>query len=219
MARPSIQNPHVELSVTKSNDQDLHTLVAKIKQAAGTSSLVQGSQLLQGSLVSLLAKDVALSKATTDVEADRAKLDTDLATETTCRNDLQVELRAFAAIAECDAKSPADLQGAGLPSRAPITRSTMPPEVPAAIDTTIPSRGRGKVYVSVHETTKGPRQQYVAQYSPEPYGPTTWVQLGVGHGKRRTLTGASGAKIWVRFAAVRGDLQSDWSTPVLVTIP
>jgi hypothetical protein len=43
--------------------------------------------------------------------------------------------------------------------------------------------------------------------------------LGLGRGKTRTLTGASGTKIWVRFAMVRGELQSAWSTPVLVTIP
>jgi hypothetical protein len=47
----------------------------------------------------------------------------------------------------------------------------------------------------------------------------TWTQLGVSQGKTRVVTGASGAKIWVRFAMVRGSLQSDWSIPVLVTLP
>jgi hypothetical protein len=39
-------------------------------------------------------------------------------------------------------------------------------------------------------------------------------------GKQRKLTGyATGTKLWVRFATVRWGMQSDWCTPVLVTIP
>jgi hypothetical protein len=40
-----------------------------------------------------------------------------------------------------------------------------------------------------------------------------------GHGKQRTVTGAPGTKVWVRFATVRGELQSPWCTPVLITLP
>jgi hypothetical protein len=40
-----------------------------------------------------------------------------------------------------------------------------------------------------------------------------------GYGKTRKVTGPSGSKVWVRFARVRGEVQSAWSTPVLVTIP
>jgi hypothetical protein len=69
--------------------------------------------------------------------------------------------------------------------------------------------------VSVHETGKT-RRKYVAQESVDGI---TWTALGVGQGKTRVVTGASGAKIWVRFATVRGEVQSDWCTPVLVTIP
>ncbi len=47
----------------------------------------------------------------------------------------------------------------------------------------------------------------------------TYAQLGVGHGKTRVVTGASGTKVWVRFAMVRGQQVSDWSIAVLVTIP
>jgi hypothetical protein len=40
-----------------------------------------------------------------------------------------------------------------------------------------------------------------------------------GHGKQRTVTGAPGTKVRVRYATVRGELQSPWCTPVLVTLP
>jgi hypothetical protein len=46
-----------------------------------------------------------------------------------------------------------------------------------------------------------------------------YLPLGVTHGKTRAVTGPSGTKVWVRFARVRGGLQSAWSVPILVTIP
>ena len=73
----------------------------------------------------------------------------------------------------------------------------------------------GKIRVRVHETGSI-RHQYVAQQSVDG---TTWTALGVGLGKSRMVTGATGAKVWVRFATVRGQLESDWCTPVLVTLP
>jgi len=48
---------------------------------------------------------------------------------------------------------------------------------------------------------------------------TTWSSLP-GTGKQRRLSGyATGAQIWVRFAAVRFGMQSGWSVPALVVIP
>jgi hypothetical protein len=54
--------------------------------------------------------------------------------------------------------------------------------------------------------------------SPDPIGPSTWAVIP-GTGKSRRLTGKSGTSVWVRFALVHGQLQSDWSNPVLVTFP
>ncbi len=119
---------------------------------------------------------------------------------------------------ENSATSAADLHTVGLVNRPPPPAKKLPPEVPAAINTIIPKTGHGKATVSVHETGTT-RQQYVAQWSPDPFGPNTWAPLGVGYGKTRAVTGVSGTKVWVQFATVRGQLQSAWSTPILVTIP
>ena len=62
-------------------------------------------------------------------------------------------------------------------------------------------------------------QIYRQEQATRPPDGITWSQLGLGRGKTRTLTGATGTKIWVRMATVRGELQSDWCVPVLVTIP
>jgi hypothetical protein len=59
----------------------------------------------------------------------------------------------------------------------------------------------------------------VAQSCLDPLASNTWQQLGVGLGKRRVVTGNPGTKVWVRFAMVRAGMQSDWSIPILVTIP
>jgi hypothetical protein len=60
------------------------------------------------------------------------------------------------------------------------------------------------------------RHEYAAEQSLDG---VTWEQLGLGHGKTRVVTGASGTKVWVRFATVRAGGKSEWSTPQLVTIP
>jgi hypothetical protein len=96
--------------------------------------------------------------------------------------------------------------------RAPRTPKGTPPPVPGAIDSRPPARGHGKLLLSVHETGST-RYQYVAEQSADGI---TWSQLGVGRGKTRTLTGASGTKVWVRFATVRGQLQSDWLSALVI---
>ena len=54
--------------------------------------------------------------------------------------------------------------------------------------------------------------------SANPITATSWEGL-TGGGKSRKLTGASGTQVWVQMALTRGQLQSAWSTPVLITFP
>ena len=94
------------------------------------------------------------------------------------------------------------------------SRGTLP-EVPERIDVKNPRRGHGKTVVSVHETGST-KHAYVAEQSLDGIA---WTPLGVGRGKTRVVTGASGTTVWVRFAMVRGELQSAWSMPHNVVIP
>ena len=48
--------------------------------------------------------------------------------------------------------------------------------------------------------------------------PTSFSSLP-GNGRSRKLSGASGTKVWVRFARVFRNQQSAWSAPVLVAFP
>jgi hypothetical protein len=195
-------------------DEELHKLVSDISLASTTSPLILSSPPLQECIARLATKDTAFAKANKKVDDDKLTLRTDLATEAVSRSEVLGEARTFVSLVVGSAKSPADIQGAALTPLPPRQRG-VPPAVPELIENRPPKRGHGKTTVAVHET--GPTQhEYTAQQSLDGI---TWVQLGVGHGKTRVVTGPSGTKVWVRFAMVRSGLQSEWSTPLLVTIP
>src|SRR5262249_47539949 len=101
--------------------------------------------------------------------------------------------------------------------RAARVQSTIT-ELPVPIvDIFVPQHAHGYFYATAQETGKT-HNHYDAQWSPDPYTATSWAEL-VGNYKRRKVTGASGTKVWVRMGMVRGKLKSDWSPPVLITIP
>jgi hypothetical protein len=196
-------------------DEDLHVLVGDIVTAAPDSPVVAASPALQASVAALGTKDAALVKASKDTNQDRQNLRNSIAVEAQARSDVHAEVRTYATGVTNLAKSPADLQTAGLKPRPPVPPRGTAPTVPENIVNKPPKHGHGKTIVSVEET--GPtRHQFVAQQSLDG---TTWAPLGVGHGKTRVVTGPSGTKVWVRFAMVRSGLQSDWSTAFLVTLP
>jgi hypothetical protein len=196
-------------------DQELHTLMSDIALAAPTSPIIQANPPIQECVARLATKDAALTKTGKKVDDDKGTLRTDLAAEALARTDLVGEARTYTSLVQNVAKSPADVQAAALPPRPPAPPKNQPPTVPEQIDNKPPKKGKGRTTVAVHETGSI-RHEYVAQQSMDG---VTWTALGVGHGKTRVVTGASGTKVWVRFAMVRGQSQSDWSTPILITIP
>jgi hypothetical protein len=215
MGRTLVPRFLAAMDISRLTDADVHTLVGNIQVAAPTSTLVLASPSLQASVTALGTKDATFTKTNTQVENDKQALKIDLSMDALARADLEGELRTYTTLLTNVAKSPTDIHAGGLIPAAPRASRNTPPTVPASIDVKTPRVGHGKIRATVHETGSS-QHQYVAQQSVDG---TTWTALGAGHGKSRVITGASGAKIWVRFAMVRGDLQSDWCTPVLVTIP
>jgi hypothetical protein len=218
---PSLKTPyqHVELDLSTYDDTDRHTLIHDIKNASTTSTLVANDPNLQALLAHLVTSDGTLTTANSAVAADRIKLQTDLASEATARTTVDGDIRGFAALVERGAKTPADVQGAGLKPLPQKQTAVADPQTPDRIDMKIPAKGHGRARMTVYEPAGSIKGQYVAESSPDPYGPTTWAQLGIGHGKSRWVSGTPGTKVWVRFARIRGQAQSAWSTPQLVTIP
>jgi hypothetical protein len=207
---------HVLLDTITLDDTELHQVSADIKDAATTSQIVLASPAMQASAKDVADKDTALTKSNVAVNHDRLQLHTDLGAEAQARSDLRRGIRVFAALVSANATSPADIQGAGLNPRPDKPKgATLDPTPPDQIVEKRPKNGHGKTVVAVHET--GPtRHQYVAEQSLDG---VTFTQLGVGHGKTRVVTGASGTKVWVRFAMVKLGKQSGWSTPLIVTLP
>jgi hypothetical protein len=203
------------LDFSNLSDDEVHTTVSDIKTASTTSALVLANPAMAASATALVAKDGILVKANTKVSDDKLKLKTDTADEAVARADVHGELRTYAMFASNFAKSLADLHSAGVLPRPPKAPRNTVPDAPDMIDQKPPKKGHGKMVVSVHETGTA-RHQYIAEQSLDGI---TYTPLGVGRGKTRVLTGATGTKIWVRFARVRGQLVSEWSAPVLVVIP
>lgn len=206
----------IALNLASMTDAELLKLVVAIVAMAPTSALM-GIPAIAASVAAVTAKGATFKSAEDAVTADEEKLRNDRIALLTARGAIENEVTSLAGLVGANATTPAQVTGMAFTQRAKRVVATAPPAVPEAINVVLPKKVRGHAKVSVDETgtTKG---RYAAQSSPDPVGATTWTALA-GTGRSRTITGASGTKVWVRFARVRGQLQSDWSTPVLVTIP
>ncbi len=174
-----------------------------------------GSATLQATIAALAAADADLVTANKTVAADRNQLRLDISAEAQARSLVVGGARSVVTSVTNVARSPADLVDAGLPAAPPRPPRNQPPTVPEQLYVTYPRTGLGKAKVGVHET--GPTHYaYIAQQSADGI---TWGPLGVDQGRTRTLTGASGTRVWVRFAMVRAQQVSAWSAAVLVTLP
>jgi hypothetical protein len=215
MGRTLVPRFVAALDVHTLDDAKLHELVSGVALAAKTSAIVLASPTVQACVAALVLADGNLGAANQAVADDRIKLRADIAAQAVVRSTTLGVLYTLASMIAQVATSPADVQGVGLPPQPPRSPRNQVPPVPGSIDNKPPRSGHGKTTVSVHET--GPiHYQYAAEQSLDGI---TWTQLGVGRGKTRVVTGASGAQVWVRFATVRGQRQSGWCTPVMVTIP
>ncbi len=206
----------IALNLATMTDAEVLKLVVAILALAPQSALLS-IPAIAASVAAVTTKGATFKAAEDAVTADEEKLRNDRTAKIAARVAIENEITSLAGLVGTNATSPAQVTGMAFAVRASPTVATAAPEAPESINVVIPKTVRGRVKASVNETgtTKG---RYVAEASPDPIGPTTWALLP-GTGKSRTITGVSGTKVWVRFARVRGQLQSDWSTPVLITLP
>jgi hypothetical protein len=206
----------IALNLAGMTDAELLQLIVAITAVAPQSVLFAIPAIAAG-VGTVTTKGAAFKTADDAVTADEEKLRNDKVAKLAARGALENDVTSLAGLVGTNAKSQADVSSMAFLLRQPASVATATPAVPVTISITYPKHGHGHAKASVDETgtTKG---RYVAEQSSDPIGAATWASLP-GTGKSRTITGASGTKVWVRFARVRGQLQSDWSTPVLVTIP
>jgi hypothetical protein len=210
----SLPRYHVQLDFGQLDDGARLELAHCIAQLAPQSAIFANNPAVQMAVETVTAKAKTLDERNLAVVQTRAQLRAELADELVARTELDGAIRALAILSEADAKSPTDLEAMAF-RPLDTTRSIRGPQPPEGIDVHIPKRGHGHVTVSAHQSDDK-RRHYEVEVCP--YGSDAWTRL-IGHGKTRTVKGASGAQIWVRFATVKGEVQSEWCTPVLVTIP
>jgi hypothetical protein len=189
--------------------------LAKVLKMSATSPLGQ-APAIAASIAALTTKGATLATSVTGVSTTLKQLKAVTAQRSLARSAFDLELEALKSLVENAATSGGDITGMGFTLLTVNKASRTVPDAPAALVVRI-----GKAHGRARVTVAGPNNggAYVAEASPDPIGPATWAPLP-GTRKSRQLTGyATGTKVWVRFAAVRFGLQSDWSTPVLVTIP
>ena len=224
MGKPKNPNPqpkpkaklHVELSLKELDRvQDAREqLIASILKVAPQSPLYAKPGMKDA--VDALGKSlVDYKQAGSDAAAQRKQLGILDQTWADTRHENDTCLVLVKTLTEKYAANETDITGMALTMRGPLVAPVLEPV--ESIDIKMGKKGSGTARVLAHET--GPTKwHYAAQSSPDPMGPNTWTDL-VGDGKQRKLEGKSGTSIWVRFARKRGDKQTEWSAPVLVTLP
>lgn len=206
----------IALNLASMTDADLLKLVVAIVALAPQSALL-AIPAIATSVAAVTTKGAAFKTADEAVTADEEKLANDRTAKLAARGAVENEITSLAGLVGVNAKDATQVAGMAFAVRATPVVATAPPEVPESIGVVMPKRARGRAKATVNEP-KGTKGRYAAQWSPDPMGANTWAALP-GTGKSRTITGASGTRVWVQFARVRGQLQSAWSAPVLIVLP
>ncbi len=212
--KSKVPNLHIALQLTMMSDKGRVDLCARIGQLAPTSPLYTQNPNLQAAVTQTVSLGTSLGAAAATVNQNEAALILSKEVLVQARAKLDKSLGVVSSVVENLATTPDQAAAVGLTARI----GKAPPAPLAAPGGVIVSLGKkhGQFHVSAKSSA---RDRFGAQVSVDPIGPTTWVDLS-GNGKRRLVTGhASGTLVWVRFRAVRGQNQSDWCTPVSVTVP
>jgi len=210
MAAGSLSPWRISLDTSTLDPALAEALVTGIKKVAPQSALIQ-VPAIAASYAAVVAKGTALGLLVTAVAEDEKVLKADIKKRDGALSALLLELVGLKSLVVSNATSEADISGMGFVVLTGGKASKVKPDPPFALIVKM-GKDHGKARVSVQGAR---REHYVAECATDPNG--TWSSLP-GNGKERKLSGyPSGTKLWVRFAQVRYGLQSDWSTPALVT--
>jgi len=204
----------VLLALARVDDSSRHDTAASIAELAPTSRLFTIPEI-QASVARLATLAASLKANNDTMTTGRSKLASDAEMEAKARSTMDGELATLKSLVENNATDVSDITSMGLEERG-ARRTKGQLTAPEAIDIKS-TKVRGQFTASAREVGKL-RWQYAVECSPDPIGDGTWTPLP-GYTKSRKVTGPSGSEVWVRFARLSGQVQSDWSTPVLVTIP
>ncbi len=159
----------IALNLVTMTDEQLLALVVAIGALSPQSALMT-VPAIAASTAAVLAKGAAFKTADDAVTGDEEKLRNDKTAKRLSRGLLESEVLSLAGLVANNAKDPSQVASMAFTASEGRTVNTAPPEVPQAIDVTIPKRVHGRCKVSVDETgtTHG---RYVAEQSPESVRP------------------------------------------------
>jgi hypothetical protein len=209
---------HVALSTEVLDDDETKRdeLAASIAALGPTSALALANPGIASQVTVVATTYSAYKGAVAKAGASGKQHATDVEAAVGARVLSNKALRLLASLLENAATTPAQVNLVGMDAY--TGKPAEPPLVAPLVDVKLGQKGSGKATAAAHETGST-RYSYSAQSTANPIGnSSTWTDL-VGGGKTRKLAGPSGTSLWVRFALRRGQLLSDWSTPILVTFP
>jgi hypothetical protein len=215
MSTATVSRLRAQLNTRLLDDALRQSTLAGIQKVAQQSALAQDPSIAV-SLGALGSKGAALSTEIATIAGLLGQLRAAIVSRNTLRGVFDSELVTLKTLVENQAANEGDITGMGFTVLDGNDMTQAPPDPPAALLVRT-GTAHGKARVSVQG--KGYVGHFAAEMSLAAVTPAAWSALP-GTGKERRLTGyASGTQIWVHFAAVRFGMQSDWSVPVLVTIP
>jgi hypothetical protein len=206
----------IALNIALLTDLQRAGILAGINKVAPQSPLMQVPSVA-ASVNALTAKGATLAADVQTAAAAEKVYRAAVGALNGSRNAYDKELDGLKGLVENNATSEADVTGMGFSLLVLAKPSRAQPDAPGALVTKT-GRVHGKARVAVDG--KGYLGSFVAQVATDAVlsPQTVWTELP-GRGKERKLSGPTGTKLWVRMAAIRYGLQSDWSVAVLVTLP
>jgi hypothetical protein len=201
------------LNIRLLTDASRGTLLASILKVAPQSTLMSNAAVA-AAYAALTTRGATRATNVAGAAAARQQLTISVNLLGTSRGAFDLALLALAGLVSANATSADDLTGMGFTLFSLTKPSRTPPDPPVGALIVTMGRAHGKARVTVPRAGNGTR--FAAEVSNDPIG--IWSSLP-GTGRQRKLSGATGTRLWVRFATVRFGMQSDWSTPVLVTLP
>jgi hypothetical protein len=216
MTRRKTEVIHVLLDLDSLDEASRDALIAGVLEMAPQSPLYLNDPRLQEQVAGLAKSQVAYKAAMQTAAASAAQHVSDVTATFRAQTVVNKSLRFLRMLVQTYATSVGDVQSMAF---VPYDGPPPPPplEPPDSIDVRPGPKLSGRATVSAHYTGKT-RRCFEVDVSPNPATDTSW-QRAPGSGKSRKLTGESGTSVWVRFALVRGQRQSAWGTPVLITFP
>jgi hypothetical protein len=207
----SIKKLHVVVGDVKRTIKARVDTAAIIGKKAGTSAFVQSHPPVQDACNTLVVAGVELADADTAVKAAEAELAQLRTLRDTKAAAYDSAYSVCVAQTEHFAKTPDDIQSVGFDVSDRASHDIAPPVgVRARFDA-----GANVLRIEVDQAPG--IKTYLVEVSTNPNDPTSWKRIP-GTGVRRKLSDLAPGVYWIRAASARASEESEFTSPIAVTV-